>query len=74
MNFTEKDILSLFFYFPALLALILFILAACAVSTTDYNYEKRQEQLYCDMVQTFQESNGEYGWPDYNLNAAEICE
>ena len=52
----------------------LFVLAACVVSTMDYEDENRQEQLYCDMFRIYQESNGEYGWPDYNKNAKEICE
>jgi hypothetical protein len=28
---------------------------------------------YCEMVQLFQTSNGEYGWPDFNNNA-HLCE
>lgn len=52
----------------------LFILAACVVSTMDYEDENRQEQLYCDMFRIYKESGGEYGWPDYNNNAKEICE
>jgi hypothetical protein len=52
----------------------LFVLAACVVSTMGYEDEERQQVLYCDMVQIYQESGGEYGWPDYNNNAKEICE
>jgi hypothetical protein len=52
----------------------LFVLAACVVGTMGYEDEERQEQLYCDMFKIYQESGGEYGWPDYNNNAKEICE
>jgi len=67
MKFTQEDIVCIF-------VVSLFIFAACAVSTIDYDDENRQQQLYCDMYRIFLESNGEYGWPDYNSNAAEICE
>ena len=67
MKFTPEDIVCIF-------VVCLFILVACAVSTIDYDDENRQQQLYCDMYKIFLESNGEYGWPDYNSNAAEICE
>ena len=52
----------------------LFVLAACVVGTMEYGDEERQQVLYCDMVQIYQESDGMYGWPDYNNNAKEICE
>jgi len=67
MKFKQEDIVCIF-------VVSLFILAACAVSTFDYDDEEQQRQLYCNMYAIFQESNGEYGWPDYNSNAAEICE
>lgn len=28
---------------------------------------------YCAMVQIYKETNGERGWPDYNGDAAEVC-
>jgi hypothetical protein len=52
----------------------LFLLAACVAGTMEYGDEERQQVLYCDMVKIYQESGGEYGWPDYNDNAKEICE
>tara|TARA_R110000868_G_scaffold132430_1_gene343500 strand:- start:65 stop:268 length:204 start_codon:yes stop_codon:yes gene_type:complete len=67
MKFTQEDIVCIF-------VVSLFVLVACAVSAIDYDDENRQQQLYCDMYKIFLESNGEYGWPDYNSNAAEICE
>jgi hypothetical protein len=52
----------------------LFLLAACVAGTMEYGDTERQQQLYCDMYKIFQESDGMYGWPDYNLNAKEICD
>jgi len=57
-----------------ILVVILLMLAACVVGTMEFEDEERQQQLYCDMVKTFQESDGMYGWPDYNNNAKEVCE
>ena len=33
-----------------------------------------EEVQYCNMVGTWQATEGEYGWPDYNGNYAEVCE
>lgn len=33
----------------------------------------KEQSLYCEMVQTFKETKGQYGWPDYRGNAAEVC-
>lgn len=33
----------------------------------------REQATYCEMVKTFKETNGQYGWPDYRGNAAEVC-
>ena len=52
----------------------LFLLAACVAGTMEYGDEERQQVLYCDMVKIYQESDGMYGWPDYQENAKEICE
>lgn len=49
----------------------LFIIAAiCSVavsiiSYTDYSELEMQHQHYCEMVQIFKSSGGEYGWPPY---------
>lgn len=32
------------------------------------------EVQYCEMVDTWNETDGEYGWPDYNENFDEVCE
>ena len=57
-----------------ILVVILFMLAACVVGTMEFEDEERQQALYCDMVKIYQESDGMYGWPDYNNNAKEVCE
>lgn len=33
----------------------------------------KDQALYCGMVQTFKQTKGQYGWPDYRGNAAEVC-
>ena len=33
----------------------------------------KEQSLYCGMVQTFKETHGQYGWPDYRGNAAKVC-
>ena len=53
---------------------IMFLLAAGAVGTMGFEDETRQQNLYCDMVKKYKESNGMYGWPDFNSNAEEICD
>lgn len=32
-----------------------------------------EQATYCEMVKTFKESNGQYGWPDYRGNARRVC-
>ena len=43
------------------------------VGAIDREEEVAQEELYCEMVTTYQESKGDYGWPDYNNNYNEVC-
>jgi hypothetical protein len=50
----------------ALLALI--TLAACV----DSQGEELEHKHHCEMVGIYTQSNGEYGWPDYN-NTAHLC-
>jgi len=57
----------------ALGAVIILILGLGVVSTMDYVAEERRAQLHCDMVEMFEKSNGQVGWPDYN-NTAEMCD
>lgn len=32
-----------------------------------------QQQNYCEMVGIWNDTEGEYGWPDYNHNYDEVC-
>lgn len=43
-----------------------------ALTLGDKQPDTSQEQLHCEMVQIWNETNGEYGWPDYN-NTAGSC-
>jgi len=33
-----------------------------------------EQQNYCEMVDIWNDTQGEYGWPDYNDNFNEVCE
>ena len=44
------------------------------VGEGDYREALSQQQIYCDQVATHQQSEGEFGWPDYRQSAAEECE
>jgi hypothetical protein len=48
-------------YLPA--AVILVALAGAGALTEEDI--RGEQQLYCDMVQLFENSKGEHGWPDY---------
>ena len=50
----------------ALLALGLALAVGDDASTTS------EQELHCEMVQIWNETGGEYGWPDYN-NTAHNC-
>jgi hypothetical protein len=43
------------------------IIAFCWISTLDYAEEQREQAEYCENV-----ARGY--WPDYNHNAAEVCQ
>ena len=32
-----------------------------------------QQSMYCEMVATYHETKGNYGWPDYQDNYNEVC-
>jgi len=32
-----------------------------------------EQQNYCEMVDIWNDTDGEYGWPDYNDNFDEVC-
>lgn len=43
------------------------------VNTPEHDQLSKDQTTYCEMVQTFKETNGRYGWPDYRGIAAEVC-
>ena len=45
-----------------------------AVGSLDAQDADNRQALYCSMVETYQKTNGEHGWPDYNGNAQEVCQ
>lgn len=47
------------------LAAVGFILIAGLVGQSDYEDALMEEQKYCEMVNEYDMSNGERGWPDY---------
>jgi hypothetical protein len=38
-----------------------------------YSHESEQQARYCQMVDAWQDSGGDIGWPDYNGNYSEVC-
>lgn len=48
----------------SLIAIMLFS-AVLVVNTMDKRSEANERDLYCDMVQQFKDTNGQYGWPAY---------
>ena len=38
-----------------------------------YSHESEQQARYCQMVDAWLDSDGEFGWPDYNDNFDEVC-
>jgi hypothetical protein len=43
-----------------------------AIAFGDAAPDTSEQDLHCEMVQIWTETNGEYGWPDYN-NTAGSC-
>lgn len=35
---------------------------------------EQQRALYCEMVETFKNTGGEYGWPDYKSTYKRDCQ
>jgi len=50
-----KIIIALFLLFSVLIT-----------SQADYNEQQAQYERYCESVQIFKDSNGEFGHPNYN--------
>lgn len=56
-------------------AIIAVLLAAfAAVGGLDKDAEHIEQATYCDMVQAHQQTAGQFGWPDYRGNAAQVCQ
>ncbi len=54
---------------PTVVAILVVLLA---VKFGDKQPETSKQELHCEMVQIWNETGGEYGWPDYN-NTAHNC-
>lgn len=53
------------------------VLAACMVATFAAGQPddlEQQRALYCEMVETFKNTGGEYGWPDYKGTYRRDCQ
>lgn len=54
-----------------LIGVCLLLVAGTRLDSSD---ELEQEQaLYCEMVETFKNTGGEYGWPDYKDTYGRDC-
>ena len=60
---------------PSILPAIIIALCALALVLAFASSAEpiSQDKQYCEMVQIWNQTNGEHGWPDYNNNAEEIC-
>lgn len=50
--------------------MVVMIIFAFALSDDD---QLMQQAAYCEMVQTYKDTNGRYGWPDYRDSAERVC-
>jgi len=50
--------------------IMFFILGIIALMAGQHDYETEQKSIehYCNMVQVWEDSNGEHGWPPYRKN------
>lgn len=55
-------------YLPGALVLV----ALAGVGTLTEEDIQAEQRMYCDMVQLFESSKGQYGWPDYR-HARQDC-
>ena len=56
-----------------LIALGFLVLCLSIVSGDKAPEDQTEHELHCEMVQIWNDTNGEYGWPDYN-NTATDCQ
>lgn len=54
----------------AILLLIAALVLTLAVTHGDAKPTTSKQELHCGMVQMWNETSGEFGWPDYNNTAA----
>ncbi len=54
-------------------AILGLLIAFLYTNEMDYREAKAQGSMYCQMVKAGIESNGDYGWGDYNQNYDEVC-
>lgn len=53
-------------FFPVCLAT--FFIMLLIVNNMDMRTQADEQNLYCEMVELFEQSKGEFGWPDYQKN------
>lgn len=56
---------NVFYAGTIILGIMLFAAALGIAGTADVEEVERQQSEYCEMVQLWKDSNGEYGWPAY---------
>ena len=44
---------------------LLFVVAVGFIGRADYEYAQQTHQRYCDMVEMYQKTDGQSGWPAY---------
>jgi len=49
----------------------LFIL--CVFASIDTETQNEESEIYCEMVEMFNQTGGEYGWPDYKETFEKEC-
>ncbi len=55
------------------LGFVTFIVLAGLAGQTDYEDAVREEQLYCNNVALYKQTQGEQGWPDYREVYNTMC-
>jgi len=53
-------------------ALIALIALCIAVMTPDSSHQLAVQE-YCEMREIYEETEGEYGWPNHNPDLEELC-
>jgi hypothetical protein len=68
-SITERDLVT---NTLALAAILLVFTALLIVGATDADEASMEEVQYCEMTALFSQTDGEFGWPQYNRNIS--CE